>query len=414
MSILLSVCSWIRYHICVGKVKLYSTLQSLDTTLTLNYCDANTYVFTPTYKIEPSFLRQKPKIHSRRTKLSCVYFKLVLSSLSLWKTLVWVSALRFSIFFKLPSLVCLALKDLSYNHDFYTLYNSRVLNNLPLNKPYRSALEGVAFFFVTNLARSSLAGLVSKRGSKQAGLRFFIINEENKLRAVLTSTFNEDRSKYATDTACNLVLTEVPAASLAAMFGYSRRYQKTPFVRFSLFKYFRRYFLILDQLTLDMAVRGVMRQFKSYFRTTNIPLNQIIKNPMTNTWIADFSYKIKNPKTSPYSTEEVSNSVRAVLEDSLLSVETTSMNLAPKSEEWSYLDQLTIDLTNFFLTQLSKVTFLPERRDVIIHRYRLTWEHIFFQKIVEHGFKKKKKARSIKKRRTKRLVKKTKYRFWNL
>lgn len=154
-----------------------------------------------------------------------------------------------------------------------TLYKNNLIS-LP-------KLTGVRAF-CANFKQTGLLAGVSVHKLKHTPLRFVVSNEGNRLRGILVGSSKDVGVNTRGDRPESLVLTEVPASSLAAMFGYTRRYQKTPFIRLSLFKHFRRYFLVLDQLTLNLTLKGVMRQFKVYFKTLNTPLNQIIKNPVTN------------------------------------------------------------------------------------------------------------------------------------
>ena len=76
-----------------------------------------------------------------------------------------------------------------------------------------------------------------------------------KLRGVLTVWgFNSEKKSTLTQTSHHLTITEIPASSIAMMFGYSRRYQRASFIRLSFFKHMRRYILALNQLTLDLSV----------------------------------------------------------------------------------------------------------------------------------------------------------------
>jgi len=235
------------------------------------------------------------------------------------------------------------------------------------------------------------------------------------MRGILTVYSHQPNYTGIVKATGSLVLTEVPASSIAAMFGYPRRYQKTPFIRLSLSKHLRRYFLLLDQLVIDLSVKGVFRQFRALFRALNTPLNQLIKNPLSGALIPDFSIQTsqlgqyKNPSAAA---DVIRSKVSTLLQDSLTG------GTLPDTKAWlsaePNLEVLLVELTNFFLTQASKPSLDSGRNIHTIYRYSLVWEHIFFQKINEHGFRRRKRARSIKKRRTKRLVKKTKYRFWAL
>lgn len=97
---------------------------------------------------------------------------------------------------------------------------------------------------------------------------------DNKVRGILlTSQSNSvDGSHRGVS---QEVLTEVSVTSVAAMFGYSRRYQRAHFLRLSFIKHLRRYLLALGQLDSSLTVVGAIRQFRGYFKVLNLPTNQI-------------------------------------------------------------------------------------------------------------------------------------------
>lgn len=95
------------------------------------------------------------------------------------------------------------------------------------------------------------------------------------------------------------VLTEISVTSVAAMFGYSRRYQRAHFLRLSFVRHLRRYLLALGQLEGSLGVIGTIRQFRSYFKALNSPTNQLFRHPLTAQYIADVSLVLPvSPSTS--------------------------------------------------------------------------------------------------------------------
>jgi len=97
---------------------------------------------------------------------------------------------------------------------------------------------------------------------------------DNKVRGVLLASQSGSTGGSCWGTSRE-VLTEVSVTSVAAMFGYSRRYQRAHFLRLSFIKHLRRYLLALGQLGGSLAVVGAIRQFRSYFRVLNLPTNQV-------------------------------------------------------------------------------------------------------------------------------------------
>lgn len=77
----------------------------------------------------------------------------------------------------------------------------------------------------------------------------------------------------------------------------------------------------------------------------------------------------------------------------------------------SVVNAVVINLVDFFLQHHRRISQSSASITEMVHRYRLSWDRVFFMKGAIHGFKRTKRARSIKKRRSKRLVLKTKYRF---
>ncbi len=101
-----------------------------------------------------------------------------------------------------------------------------------------------------------------------------LYGEKNKLRGVFLVSRLASVGGSCLGTSQE-VLTEVSVTSVAAMFGYSRRYQRAHFLRLSFIKHLRRYLLVLGQLEGSLGVIGAIRQFRGYFKVLNSPTNQI-------------------------------------------------------------------------------------------------------------------------------------------
>jgi hypothetical protein len=155
------------------------------------------------------------------------------------------------------------------------------------------------------------------------------------------------------------------------MFGYARRYQKTPFIRLSLFKHLRRYLLILEQLRVDLALRGAMRHFRLYFKALNQPLAQVLQNPISGAFIPDFALEVKGKEGLQVVVEGLESRVCAMLTDSLSSAPQTSIGAESGQLEEGILNSLTLSLTSFFTAELEKTPANHLFKGVLLHRYRL-------------------------------------------
>jgi len=114
------------------------------------------------------------------------------------------------------------------------------------------------------------------------------------------------------------VLAEIPVASIAAMFGYSRRFQRASFIRVSFFKHLRRYILTLNGLSLDLRVVGVLRQFRLLFKTLNTPTNQMFKHPLHGGYLADIACTPHKMAGQVSSREELRHHIKTTLLENTL------------------------------------------------------------------------------------------------
>jgi hypothetical protein len=271
------------------------------------------------------------------------------------------------------------------------------------------------FFVSRNQAFSYLEPLSIRAASEKTQLALTLCSKATKLRGIITVfELNPEKKARLRVNPHHAVLAEIPAASIAAMFGYSRRYQRASFIRISFFKHLRRYLLTLNQLSLDLRVVGILRQFRLLFKTLNAPANQIFKHPLYDSYLTDFYCVPQSLYGLISSREELRSYVKTlVLENSLTSDENLPEFTAAVSDEHS--GTVISELTTFFWSRLQRIfSDKPKsrpKREALLCRYVLLWNKVVFLKTNAHTLIKKKRARSIKKRRTKRLVKKAKYRF---
>lgn len=266
-----------------------------------------------------------------------------------------------------------------------------------------------------HLQSSSLVKFKLGKKKKSPVLAFTVVALKSKLRGIFSMTKVETDSPYLNATTpARVSLTEVTATSVAAMFGYARRYQRAGFIRQSLFRHFRRYFLVLGSFTCSLGIFGVLRHFRALFKVLNSPSGQAYRHPLSNAWVSDFGLELRSIARKDIlnmNKDALSGLVKAHVIDNLTSQITTKM--MPSATDEASVSEIVRDLTEHFWSTLRQSRRL-NRYYAYLYRYTLVWEDFSFMKGSLHGFHKFKRARSIKKRRTKRLVKKTKYRFWAL
>ena len=143
------------------------------------------------------------------------------------------------------------------------------------------------------------------------------------------------------------VLTEVAATSVAARFGYSRRYQRAHFVRLSFLKHLRRYLLTLGQLRCGLSVMGVIRQFRGYFKALNTPAGQIFQHPLTQGWVVDVAVSLPPGAYVSAQRKDLASRVRESLNEHLVFLDSVTAELT-LAERTSRTEAIVVELVNFF------------------------------------------------------------------
>lgn len=231
------------------------------------------------------------------------------------------------------------------------------------------------FFVPCNQAFSYLEPLSLRAVSEKTQLSLTLCSKATKLRGIFTIfELNPEKKARLSVNPHHAVLAEIPAASIAAMFGYSRRYQRASFIRISFFKHLRRYLLTLNQLSLDLRVVGILRQFRLLFKTLNAPTNQIFKHPLYGSYLTDFSCAPQSLYGLISSREELRSYVNTlVLENSLTPDDNIPEFTAAVSDEHNSV--VISELTTFFWSRLQRI-FLDKpkskpKREALLCRYVL-------------------------------------------
>jgi hypothetical protein len=183
---------------------------------------------------------------------------------------------------------------------------------------------------------------------EQTQLALTLCSEATKLRGIFTILeFNPEKKAKLSVTPHHAVLAEVPAASIAAMFGYSRRFQRASFIRVSFFKHLRRYILTLNSLSLDIRVVGVLRQFRLFFKTLNTATNQMFKHPLHGGYLADVACTPHKIAGQVSSREELRQHLKVLLTENALVPDDSLAELTAEAPSEEYTT-LVSNLTEFF------------------------------------------------------------------
>jgi hypothetical protein len=206
--------------------------------------------------------------------------------------------------------------------------------------------NGVQIFGLGLIPSAAFASWFNLLTCQQQPLSLVLYGLKNKVRGIfLASRTALTELAPVTPGNAQMTLTELSATSVASMFGYSRRYQRAHFVRLSFVKYLRRYLLVLAQLRVNLGVVGVIRQFRGYFRSLNLPTEQAFLHPLTGKWLTDVSVVLPARRGLRTSRAELTSSIQSLVKDNLLFLDEPSH---AASAVLSGRDAVVMELVGFF------------------------------------------------------------------